>query len=154
VGNAVAVLDPPMGRSNAINTGRVLLGGIVAGVVINLSQFVLNMIVLAADMATSLARMNLPPIGGSAIPVFIALGFAGGVGMLWIYAAIRPRFGPGPRTAVMAGLTVWFFGYAYSGAAMYAMGMYPARMMIISMTWGFIESIVAALVGAAMYSEG
>ena len=139
-----------MGR---INTTRVILGGIVAGLVINISQFVLNMVVLAGDTAASMARMNLPPIGGSAIATFIALGFVGGIAMVWVYAAMRARFGPGPKTAALAGAIVWFFGYLYSGVAMYAMGMYPARMMAISMTWALGESLVAALAGGAMYSE-
>ena len=84
-----------MGR---IDMGRVMLGGLVAGVVINISEFVLNQVVLLSDMTTALARMNLPPIGGLAIPVFILLGFAGGIAAVWLYAAIRPRFGPGPMT--------------------------------------------------------
>jgi hypothetical protein len=152
MGNAVAVMDPP-NPPRRINTMRVVLAGIVAGLVINVSQFVLNMVVLAGDMATSLARMNLPPFGGSAIPIFIALGFLGGIAMVWIYAAMRARFGPGPRTAVLAGVIVWFFAYFYSGAAMYAIGVYPPRIMAISMVWGLFESIVAALAGGAMYSE-
>jgi hypothetical protein len=150
MGNAVAVMDAPMGR---INAGKVILGGLVAGLAINISQFLLNMVVVAADMATALARMNLPPIGGSAILIFVVLGFAGGVVMIWIYAGIRPRFGPGPATAVIAGLVVWFLAYLYSGIAMSAMGMYPMRMMAITWAWGLVESIVAALAGAALYSE-
>ena len=29
----------------------------------------------------------------------------------WLYAAIRPRYGAGPKTALCAGLFVWFLGY-------------------------------------------
>ncbi|HSE60477.1 MAG TPA: hypothetical protein VLA99_17380 [Nitrospiraceae bacterium] len=29
---------------------------------------------------------------------------------LWLYAAIRPRFGAGPKTALYAGLGVWVLG--------------------------------------------
>ena len=67
---------------------------------------------------------------------FIALGFAGGVAMVWLYAAMRARLGPGPGTAALAGGIVWFLGYFYSGMAMYAMGMYPSRLMAISLVWG------------------
>ena len=91
-----------------INLARVILGGIVAGLVINFSEFVLNQVVLLSDMTTALARMNLPPVGGSAIPVFIVLGFVGGIAAVWLYAAIRPRFGAGPKTALIAGLFFWF----------------------------------------------
>jgi hypothetical protein len=35
-------------------------------------------------------------------------GFVQGITTLWLYAAIRPRFGPGPKTAAIAGFAVWF----------------------------------------------
>jgi hypothetical protein len=152
MGNAVAVMEvPPMGR---INVARVVIGGIVAGLVINVSEFVLNQAVLVSDMNAALARMNLPPIGGSAIPMFIVLGFVGGLATVWLYAAMRPRFGPGPSTGVITGLVVWFFVYFYGGVALYAMGMFPARTMAISLGWGLGESIIAALAGSALYAEG
>ena len=34
---------------------------------------------------------------------------------VWLYAAIRPRFGPGPKTAICAGLIVWGLSYLYRG---------------------------------------
>jgi len=30
--------------------------------------------------------------------------------LVWLYAAIRPRFGPGPATAAKAGVAAWFVG--------------------------------------------
>jgi hypothetical protein len=152
MGNTVAVMAVrPMGR---INVARVIIGGIVAGLVINVSEFVLNQVVLVSDMTAALSRMNLPPIGGSAIPMFILLGFVGGIATVWLYAAMRPRFGPGPSTGAIAGLVVWFFGYFYGGVALYAMGIFPARLMAISLGWGLGESIIAALAGSALYTEG
>src|SRR5258708_3309562 len=137
MGSAVAVMEPvaPTGRSR-INLMRVVLGGIVAGLVVNVSEFVLNQVVLLSDMTTALARMNLPPVGGSAIPVFIVLGFVGGIATVWLYAAIRPRFGAGPRTALTAGIYFWFVGYFWSGVVMYVLHMYPARLMAVSLSWG------------------
>ena len=38
---------------------------------------------------------------------FNLLGLAGGIAVIWIYAAIRPRFGAGMSTAVRAGLASW-----------------------------------------------
>jgi hypothetical protein len=138
---------------NSINLGRVIIGGFAAGLFINVSEFILNQIVLLSDMTTALARMNLPPIGGMAIPVFIALGFVGGIAAVWLYAAIRPRFGAGPRTALTAGLYLWFVGYFWSGIAMYVLHMYPARLMAVSLSWALVESILATLIGAALYAE-
>ena len=33
-----------------------------------------------------------------------------GVSSMWLYAAIRPRWEPGPKTAVVARFFLWFFG--------------------------------------------
>lgn len=136
-----------------INTARVVLGGIVAGLVINVSEVILNMLVLAADMNAAMIQLNLPPVGGQAIAVFLAMGFALGIAMVWLYAAIRPRYGAGPRTALCAGAAVWFFAYVYSGIGMMAVGVFPARMMVIGMIWGLGEALAAAVAGASLYRE-
>lgn len=39
-----------------------------------------------------------------------ALSVIGGIWALWLYAAIRPRYGAGPRTAALAGFSWWFIG--------------------------------------------
>ncbi|HEV3215672.1 MAG TPA: hypothetical protein VGZ27_08105, partial [Vicinamibacterales bacterium] len=151
MGSAVAVMEvPPVGR---INVARVILGGIVAGLVINISEFVLNQVVLGADMVESLARMNLPPVGGAAIPIFIILGFLDGFVLVWLYAAIRPRFGAGPKTAVIAALAAWFFVSFNVVVSMHVLGMYHRRLLAISTTWELGQSIVAALAGGALYTE-
>ena len=104
-------------------------------------------------MTTALARMNLPPVGGSAIPIFVVVGFVGGIAAVWLYAAIRSRFGAGPKTALIAGLFFWLVGYFWSGVVMYALHMYPARLMAIALCWELVESILATLAGASLYAE-
>jgi hypothetical protein len=137
----------------SINTRGLLVGGLVAGLVINISEYILNEPVLGADMAAVMAARNLPPVGGSAIAVFITLGFVLGVLLVWLYAAIRPRFGAGPRTAVIAGVVVWFLAYTYGSIFMGTVGMFPQHLLLFSLAWGLVELIVAALVGGRLYSE-
>jgi apolipoprotein N-acyltransferase len=136
-----------------INMPRVILGGIVAGIVINVSEAILNLVVLGAEMEAAMARLNLPPISGQAIAVFVVMGFVVGILTTWLYAAIRPRFGPGPTTALCAGATVWFFAYFYSGLGMVVMGMFTTRLMTIAVAWGLVEILAAAVAGAALYKE-
>lgn len=138
---------------NAINTKRVILGGLAAGLVINVSETLLNVPVLGAEMEASLAKLNLPPVGGSAIALFVGLSFVLGIVLVWLYAAIRPRFGPGPKTAVIAGLVVWFLAYFYASLGMGAMGFFPTRLLTISVMWGLVELLLAATVGAWLYKE-
>ena len=96
---------------------RVLLGGLVAGLLINIGEFLLNEVVLAEEIRATMAGFNLPEPGGSAITVFLFLGFGVGVTAVWLYAAIRPRYGAGAKTALCAGSAVWFLACAYPGVS-------------------------------------
>lgn len=136
-----------------INLGRVVAGGLAAGLVINASETLLNTVVVADDMEAMLARFNLPPITAGAITYFVLWGFAIGIVLVWLYAAIRPRYGPGPKTAVCAALAIWFPAYFSSGASMVAMGLLSTNLAVIGWVWGLIELILASLVGAWLYRE-
>jgi hypothetical protein len=136
-----------------INTRGVVLAGLVAGLVINISEYILNEPVLGAQMAAAMTAHNLPPIGESAIALFLIYGFALGLVLVWLYAAIRPRFGPGPKTAAVAGVAVWFLAYFTSMLNFGVIGLLPAGLLLIGLVWGLVELVVAAYIGARLYSE-
>lgn len=136
-----------------INLGRVILGGLLAGLVINISEFVLNTVVIGAQMNEVLSARNLPPVGNSAIATFILFGFLLGIVTIWLYAAIRPRYGAGPRSAIMAGLIVFFLAYLYSNAGLAVLGFLPVNMLLIILAWGLVEILIAAVAGAWLYQE-
>lgn len=136
-----------------INVGRVVLGGLLAGLIIDIGESVLNGWLLAADMTAALQRLNLPDVGGSAIAVFLVLGFALGIATVWLYAAIRPRLGPGVNTALCAGALVWFFAYLYPSIGFAVMGFFPMRLVVIGLAWGLAELLLAAVAGAWLYRE-
>jgi len=137
----------------SINMARVLLGGIAAGVVINIGESILNLVLVGEQLEAQMASMNLPVMGGASIGVFVVMGFIVGIAMVWLYAAIRPRYGAGPKTALCAGSVVWFFAYLYSGIGMVVMGMFTASLMVVGVLWGLVELLAAALVGAYLYQE-
>jgi len=139
-----------MGR---INVGRVLLGGLLAGLVINVSEFVLNTFVVAKDMEDAMKAMSLPPIGNSQIACFVVLSFLLGIATVWLYAAIRPRFGPGVPTAAYAALAVWFLAYVYPSVFIMVLKIFPVNAMVISIVWGLPEMVIAGIAGAWAYTE-
>lgn len=136
-----------------INVGRVILGGLVAGLVINAGETVLNVFVLAQAMEDSLKARNLPAVGGSAIAGFVGFAFLLGMVTVALYAAIRPRFGPSAKTAVFAGLFVWYFAYAYNTTGLILMGFFPAKVALVGMMWGLVEIVLASIAGAWVYTE-
>ncbi len=136
-----------------INYGRVVLGGLVAGVIINIGEFILNEQILKTDWEEAMKALNQPAMGGSAISLLVVLCMFLGVFLTWVYAAIRPRFTPGPKTAVCAGLIVWILTYAWPSLSGMVMNVFPARLFVIGMIWGLFEAPIAALAGAWLYKE-
>ena len=138
---------------NKINFTRVILGGLVAGVVLNIGEFILNDFILSAQMKEFLARLNLPDPGGSFIAVAVILTLVIGVVIVWMYAAMRPRLGPGPKTAICAGIIAWIFVCVYCGVINGIVLQAPTNFLIIAIAWCFVEYVLAAIAGAWLYKE-
>lgn len=139
-----------------INWGRVFLGGIVAGLVINVSETLLNTVIVKNDWAEAMRALGRDPsaaMSGNAVAIWILWGFLAGIAIVWGYAAIRPRFGPGAKTAVIAGLAAWFFAGFLANLAMMNIGLFPQKLLMIGLVWGLVEFIVAAVAGAWLYKE-
>ncbi len=136
-----------------INFGRVLLGGIVAGIILSVGEFVLNEKVLGAQMKAFFTAHLFKEPAGIFLPVAIGLTIVLGIVIVLGYAAIRPRFGAGPKTAIIAALFAWFGCYVYCGIINAILFGIPTNIMLIVLVWGLVEYIIAALVGAWLYKE-
>ncbi len=136
-----------------INMARVILGGLLAGVVINIGEFILNMPILGNMWNDVLKSLNRPTMDTMNPTFFVILSFILGIFIVWVYAAIRPRFGAGPMTAVCAGLIVWALVVLYSSASSLPMHLFPRRMLLYVTVWDFVELPLASLLGCWLYKE-
>jgi riboflavin transporter FmnP len=139
-----------MGR---ISLARVVLGGLVAGIVINFFQFVLNGYFLANDWRDLMESLHLPQLGMDEVISFVVLGFVTGLVAVWTYAAIRPRFGAGPKAAIYAALLTWVTAYFLSNAVGVVAGTQTRAIACTVMIVGVIEIVLATLAGAFFYKE-
>ena len=136
-----------------INWLRVVLGGLLAGVVLNVYDFVVNGTILAAQWNAALQALGKGQMGGSMVVWFVVCDFLIGLWALWIYAAIRPRFGAGPKTAVIAGLTAWFGLGLINTLSQLPMGLFPAGLYHWNLIGTLVMGPVATIAGAALYQE-
>jgi len=141
-----------------IHTGRVILGGLLAGLVMNVSEAFLHAVVLAKDGAKLLddwrQRGLELDVGPSLLVWLIGVTFVLGLLAVWTYAAIRPRFGAGPKTALCAGLAVWAMSYLYAGVYLHAgIVVVPPKLTWLPVAWGLVEIPAATLLGAWIYRE-
>jgi hypothetical protein len=137
---------------NKINWARVLLGGLLAGVIINAVEFLTNGIVLGRDWEAAMKALSRT-MSPSALVVFFIWGFLAGICAIWLYAAARPRFGPGAKTAALTGFAFWIFAFALPTFGQWSFGLFPQRLLVIGTLVGLMEVILASVVGAALYKE-
>ena len=97
--------------------------------------------------------INRPALGMNEIVAFNVFGFIQGLVAIWTYAAIRPRFGEGPKTAVFAALLTWVTAYVFVDAMPTIMGIFELPMTLMLVGVGLVEIVVATLVGAYLYKE-
>jgi hypothetical protein len=127
---------------------------LLAGVVINISEFVTNGIVLKADWGQAMQALGKAPVpSGSAIAIYNVWGFLAGIAAVWIYAAIRPRYGAGAGTAARAGIVTWGLAVLLANLANYPSGLFPTRLLVITAVVAFFEMIIATVAGAWLYKE-
>ena len=140
----------------AINTKKVLIGGIAAGVVMNIIDWVVNGMILAARMKAESDAfkpgMSDQMMSGKAVASYIVMDFVLGIALVWTYAAIRPRFGPGIKTASYAALLFWLLTMIFMSGYMH-MGMMSSGLWFTFAFFGLVNYLLSAWAGAYVYSE-
>jgi hypothetical protein len=144
------------GVNTSLNTQKVIVGGLVAGIVIILlnilAQFVLGDSIqqeMNAGMPSSADSMTMSI---TATVAGIVMKFIIGIILVWLYAAVRPRFGAGPRTAFYVAVCVWILGAIFFSDFL-LLGMMSLLSYVILEVMQFLSFLVATLVGAWIYSE-
>lgn len=136
-----------------INTGRVVLGGLLAGLVLIIGEVILNDVLLGAHMKEFLARHNFAEPTSTFTVIAVGLTFLMGIVLVLGYACIRTRLGPGPKTAIIAGLFGWFGVYFYSTIINNVIFGIPTSTIAMIVAFGLVEYVLAALAGAWVYKE-
>jgi len=140
---------------SAINMGRVVGAGLLAGVAFNVVDMGTQSLMMG-DMTAMVDRLQLDPALkdmtlANAAP-WMAVDFVVSILIVLNYAAMRPRFGPGPKTALMAG----FMLYGAVTAVLYgfaSMGVFTEAMFLKTSAAAAVGVACASLVGGWAYKE-
>ena len=137
-----------------INVGRVILGGIVAGIVGDILGYLVDGVWLAPRWNLGLKALGHAPFTSDQIVWFNLIGLVIGLASIWIYAGIRPRFGPGVKTAIYAGVVVWIVGVLIPNASfMCVAGLFSKHLTLYTTLGGLVEVVMGTIAGAALYKE-
>jgi hypothetical protein len=137
-----------------MNYGRVVLGGLVGGVVFSAVSMAVNIAGISARYEF-LQRQEVLRVEPRLpfLPVYLFLLFLASIGLVFLYAAARDKLGPGPKSALLVGITVGLIAGLPGNLAQYAwtyVGGYVSMWWTIEMVLG---CALATLAGAWIYRE-
>jgi hypothetical protein len=133
-----------------INWSRVLGCGLLAGIVwIILGSLVTSL--LGRDFA-ALPNNHLGAPTPTFLVVSVVLDLLEGISILWLYAAIRPLYGSGAKTAGIAACAWWFI-VSLGDATWCSFGFFPPHTVAPLMIGTLPAIILATLAGARFYKN-
>ena len=137
-----------------INVGRWIGGGLAAGALVWVLEGASSIFYMdAMEGALTAHGLSMEPTAGvMALSVLVSLLV--GLTLVFFYAAARPRFGPGPRTALLVAVVLWVGSYVVSLLGYHMLGLFPADMLTMWGIVGLVEMVLAALLGGWIYREG
>ena len=138
-----------------INWVRVLVGGLVASVILFLTDGLFHEQIVVADWQAVYHNLGVaePHHTGLGVLYFAVFDLGRGLISIYLYALMRSCCGPGPKTAVLAGLVAWI-AFSVTGPAQFIpLEFYSNALWIKVGAFQLVTSIVAAVAGAALYRD-
>lgn len=151
------IVNERKGRMGKINYSRLFLGGVLAGLIYNVSGFLQMHYLFMEGLSEVAARYNFPPTPEGALPFLFVLHlgtrFMLGLVTVWLYLLYRHCCGAGPWSALYAGLTVWLLAFGVYSVGMHGIGIFPSSFIGGYALGGLPETVIASLAGASIYKE-
>ena len=139
-----------------INHSRVVLGGIVAAIVLFIVSGLVNGAILGSAWQAwldAMGSLNHAPAASTGMVIWAVVSLVFGLTGVWIYAGIRPRYGAGWKTALLAGFLLWLAGWLAPSLGQVALGATPTYVTMVGAVGGLVAALLALLAGASIYKE-
>lgn len=138
-----------------INWVRVLVGGLVASIILFLTDGFLHERLALGLWQAVYADLGVaePKHNAYALVYFAIFELGRGFISIYLYVLMRSCCGAGPKTAALAGIVAWI-AFSVTGPAQFIpLGFYSHALWIKVGAFQFITSIVAAVAGAFLYRD-
>lgn len=138
-----------------INTTRLLLGALVAGVVYFIFDGVIHGAILGAEHEAVIVNAGKQvEHDPTAYAYFGLFDFGKGLVAMLFYVMARARMGAGPMTAAWAGAFAWLAVEVLPGIAQMPFPFYERMFFVKVMALELVPMVVGAVAGAWLYREG
>ena len=129
---------------------RVVLCGLVAGVIWHLTSVVFLSLFMPDFVASIQRSAPHPPLGGE---FFFAIDAAMGIWAVWLYSAVAPRYGARPISVAITGIAWWILKTLQS-AKWVGLGFVELRPGLLPLGVATLAAaVLASAVGAWLYHK-
>jgi len=138
-----------------VNWGRFILGALIVAAICFVSDGFLHQRVVTEQWQAVIAALGatVPEHAGFSMIWFVVFEAGRGFLAMYVYVLLRPRLGPGVKTATWAGVVTWV-AFSLTGPAQFIpLGFYSESLWITVGLYQLVFTIIAAIMGAAPYSE-
>jgi hypothetical protein len=143
---------------NKIKVGRLILSGLITLLVFIVLELVVEG-VIARQLVSESLWSEWEHISAASRwrqwnwVLNLLIAFVNCTWVMWLYAALRPMFGVGTKTALITSAFVFVF-LASLSFNLANLGLYPIRMALFDATAQIVELPIAVVVGAKFYEAG
>ena len=138
-----------------VNWGKFILGALIVAAICFVSDGFLHQRLVTEQWhaVRDALGARTPDHSGFAMIWFIVFEAGRGFLAMYVYVLLRPRLGPGVKTAIWAGVVTWVAFSLAAPAQFIPLGFYSAMLWFSVAVYQLVFTIIAAIVGAAPYSE-
>lgn len=141
---------------NRINWARLIAGGFAATVILFLTDGFFHERIVGTDWQAIYDHLHTAaPIhhGPGMLVYFVIFDLGRGMFSIFLYVLMRSCCGPGPKTAVIAGVVAWL-AFTVTGPAQFIpLGFLSTTLWVKAGGFQLVTSIIGALVAGALYKD-
>lgn len=123
-----------------IESRRLVWGGLVAGLLFNVGGMIAA---LSTGLAETFVEYGVEPSAGTAVK-HVALRLGLGFVAVWLVALSQRQ---SVRAMLPVVIGIWFCAYVPGSVVLHELGVLSTGVLLFSLAWGFVESLVATAVG-------
>ena len=132
------------------------MGGFVSGLIMFFLTGAVNAGLLNNDFQAWMHEMGSlihPPAQSTSMILWTLMSFIYGFVGVGIYVGMRPRFGAGLKTAVLAAVILWLLAKFTTALDLIALGVLPEKIIFAQVASSLVIMLIATTIGAWLYRE-
>jgi hypothetical protein len=131
---------------------RIVTGGLAAAAVMVIGELAIEP-VFSGTTQRFFDRLGLARPGEAAMIGLVITLLVLGYAVVCLYQEFSIRSGQGMKTAAQTGVLVWLLSCMLPNITLYTFGVADTEFFVFASVWPLVETVVAAMVGAAVHDR-